>query len=48
MIDRYFCNPDFDATIEVLPGTYEKEEDKLYPAINSGKYLEERLAQTYE
>lgn len=43
----YFCNPDFDKTIEALPGTYTTEVDKKYRAINSGEYLAMRLAATY-
>lgn len=43
----YFCNPNFDQYIEALPSTFEREEDKKYPGINSGKYLEQRLAATY-
>jgi len=47
MVDRYFCNPDADAIIEALPGTFEKEEDKKWPAIRSDDYLVQRLSQTY-
>lgn len=44
----YFCNPDFDKTIEALPGTWEKsEEGKKWAPINSGDYLEQRLSATY-
>jgi len=43
----FFCNPSFDKTIEALPGTYETEAAKKYPAVNSGDYLEMRLAATY-
>lgn len=43
----YFCNPNFDRTIEALPGTYKDESDKKYPAVNSGEYLTRRLAATY-
>ena len=43
----YFCNPNFDKLIEALPGTFESEAAKRYPAVNSGDYLEMRLAATY-
>ena len=48
----YFCNPNFEKTIEVLPGTYAEgksaeEGGKRYPAIKSGDYLVQRLAATY-
>jgi hypothetical protein len=44
---RYFCNPNAEATIEALPGTYEKDEDKMWPAIRADEYLVQRLTQTY-
>lgn len=44
--DRYFCNPNFDAEIEALPGTYKNEADKKYGPINSGEYLAARLEST--
>jgi isopenicillin N synthase-like dioxygenase len=43
----YFGNPNFDAWIEALPGTYKQEEDKKYPGIISGDYLVQRLTATY-
>lgn len=43
----YFCNPNFDKLIEALPGTFENEASKKYDSINSGDYLEMRLAATY-
>ena len=43
----YFCNPNFEKLIEALPGTFEDESAKKYPAVNSGDYLEMRLAATY-
>lgn len=43
----YFCNPNFEKTIEALPGTFESESAKKYEPINSGDYLEMRLAATY-
>jgi isopenicillin N synthase-like dioxygenase len=42
----YFCNPNFDKNIEVIPGTC-TEEEKKYSAINSGEYLIRRLEDTY-
>lgn len=43
----YFCNPDFDKTIEALPGTWKSEKAKKWEPINSGDYLEQRLSTTY-
>ena len=44
----YFCNPDFDGWIEVLPGTWEGErEGRKYEGINSCDYLVQRLSATY-
>ncbi|KAI5818848.1 hypothetical protein BZA77DRAFT_243354 [Pyronema omphalodes] len=43
----YFCNPNSEATIEALPGTYEREEDKIWPPIRADEYLVQRLTQTY-
>ncbi|KAG8530389.1 uncharacterized protein KY384_004891 [Bacidia gigantensis] len=44
----YFCNPDFDRNIEVLPGTWEGEKGgKKYTSVNSGDYLVQRLSATY-
>ncbi|KAI9901850.1 hypothetical protein N3K66_003667 [Trichothecium roseum] len=43
----YFCNPNSKSLIEVLPGTYEKEQDRKYESITSGDYLVQRLAATY-
>ncbi|KAI5797023.1 hypothetical protein FPQ18DRAFT_366302 [Pyronema domesticum] len=43
----YFCNPNAEATIEALRGTYEKEEDKIWPAIRADEYLVQRLTKTY-
>lgn len=44
----YFCNPDFDAWIEALPGTWEGEKGgKKYKGVNSGEYLVQRLDATY-
>lgn len=42
----YFCNPNFDKTIEAIPGTYE-EGGKKYGPVNSGAYLVQRLTATY-
>lgn len=43
----YFCNPNFDRTIEALPGTYQSDEDKRWQSIKTGDYLVKRLAATY-
>jgi isopenicillin N synthase-like dioxygenase len=44
----YFCNPNFDSSIEALPGTWEKSpRGKKYPAVKSGDYLVQRLTATY-
>jgi isopenicillin N synthase-like dioxygenase len=44
----YFCNPNFESSIEALPGTWEKSAGgKKYPAVTSGDYLVQRLAATY-
>jgi isopenicillin N synthase-like dioxygenase len=44
----YFCNPDFDAWIEALPGTWGGEKGgKKYEGVNSGAYLTQRLEATY-
>lgn len=43
----YFCNPNFDKTIEALPGTYGNVSEKKYEPIKSGDYLTMRLAATY-
>lgn len=43
----YFCNPNFKSYIDTIPGTYAAETDKKYQGINSGVYLEQRLAATY-
>jgi isopenicillin N synthase-like dioxygenase len=41
----YFCNPDFEKTIEVLPGTWEQSsKGKKYEPIKSGDYLVQRLS----
>ncbi|KAF2658685.1 Clavaminate synthase-like protein [Lophiostoma macrostomum CBS 122681] len=42
----YFCNPNFERTIEAIPGTYE-ETGKKYEGIKSGDYLVRRLTATY-
>lgn len=47
LIHRYFCNPNFKSYIDTIPGTYAAETDKKYQGINSGVYLEQRLAATY-
>ncbi|KAL8718684.1 MAG: hypothetical protein Q9225_004203 [Loekoesia sp. 1 TL-2023] len=43
----YFCNPDFDKTIDALPGTWDSKNGKKWEPINSGDYLEQRLSTTY-
>ena len=43
----YFCNPDFDKFIDVIPHTVSAGNEKKYPGINSGEYLVQRLAATY-
>ncbi|KAL9024016.1 MAG: hypothetical protein Q9196_006823 [Gyalolechia fulgens] len=43
----YFCNPDFDKTIEALPGTWDSQNGKKWEPIRSGDYLEQRLSTTY-
>lgn len=43
----YFCNPDFDKTIDALPGTWDSKNAKKWEPINSGDYLEQRLSTTY-
>jgi isopenicillin N synthase-like dioxygenase len=43
----YFCNPNFDNTIDAIPGTVSLDRPKKYDAINSGDYLIKRLTETY-
>ncbi|KAH8599676.1 hypothetical protein B0O99DRAFT_649655 [Bisporella sp. PMI_857] len=44
----YFCNPNYDSQIEAIEGTYGGEKgERKYSGINSGDYLEMRLAATY-
>lgn len=44
----YFCNPDFERTIEALPGTSEDPQNSpKYASVNSGQYLVQRLTATY-
>ncbi|KAF2710016.1 Clavaminate synthase-like protein [Pleomassaria siparia CBS 279.74] len=42
----YFCNPNFEKTIEAIPGTFE-ESGKKYEGITSGEYLVKRLTATH-
>lgn len=44
----YFCNPNFDKMIKVLPGTYGEDIQvaKKYPDITAGDYLVQRLSAT--
>ncbi|KAA8912876.1 hypothetical protein FN846DRAFT_897413 [Sphaerosporella brunnea] len=44
----YFCNPNAEAYIEALPGTFTSVEDKHFPGINAGEYLVQRLSNTYQ
>jgi isopenicillin N synthase-like dioxygenase len=43
----YFCNPNFDRTIESIPSTCKEGEKPKYEAVKSGAYLVRRLAATY-
>lgn len=43
----YFCNPDFDREIDVVPGTLGEGEKRKYDKVNSGDYLVRRLTATY-
>lgn len=44
----YFCNPNTDAWIEALPGTWEGEKGgKKFPGVWSGEYLVRRLSAIY-
>jgi isopenicillin N synthase-like dioxygenase len=43
----YFCNPNFDATIECLQGTFDESVPCKYDPINSHEYLTMRLKETY-
>jgi isopenicillin N synthase-like dioxygenase len=43
----YFCNPNFDSEITVIPTTCKEDEKPKYESVNSGKYLVKRLAATY-
>jgi isopenicillin N synthase-like dioxygenase len=43
----YFCNPNFNATIECLQGTFDKSMPCKYDPINSHEYLTMRLKDTY-
>lgn len=42
----YFCNPNYERTIEAIPGTYDKDGRK-YGNVQSGDYLIQRLTATY-
>jgi isopenicillin N synthase-like dioxygenase len=44
----YFCNPNRNARIEALPGTFgeQVQRDKKYKEITAGEYLFQRLAAT--
>lgn len=43
----YFCIPNTEAFIEALPGTWEVEGVKKYEGVYSGRYLVQRLEETY-
>jgi isopenicillin N synthase-like dioxygenase len=43
----YFCNPNFDKLIEVIPSTCGAGETPKYEPVNSGEYLVRRLTATY-
>ena len=43
----YFCNPNFDKLIEVIPSTCGAGEKPKYESVNSGEYLVRRLTATY-
>lgn len=44
----YFCNPNFDKFIDVIPSTVAEGAEKRYPkGINSGDYIWQRLTDTY-
>ena len=43
----YFCNPNFDKTIDVIPHTIQAGGQKKYEPVNSGEYLVRRLEATY-
>lgn len=44
----YFCNPNFNSFIDVIPGTYGGDKgERKYEGIKSGDYLVMRLAATY-
>lgn len=44
----YFCNPNFDSSIEALPGTWERlPGGKKYPVVKSGEYVVQRLAAAF-
>lgn len=43
----YFCNPNFDKMIDVIPSTRGEGEKPKYEGVNSGEYLVRRLTATY-
>jgi isopenicillin N synthase-like dioxygenase len=43
----YFCNPDYDEYIDVIPSTFNDVKDRKYEGVNSGEYLVQRLTATY-
>ena len=43
----YFCNPNFDSLIEVIPHTMRSGKERKYEPVNSGDYITKRLEATY-
>lgn len=42
----FFSNPNQDAVIEALPGTYKTEQDRIHKSIRTHEYLTQRLSAT--
>ena len=43
----FFCNPNFDATIEVLPSCVSAANPGKYDSVTTEEYIVGRLAATY-
>eukprot|EP00002_Diphylleia_rotans_P017152 TRINITY_DN3324_c0_g1_i2.p1 TRINITY_DN3324_c0_g1~~TRINITY_DN3324_c0_g1_i2.p1 ORF type:complete len:274 (-),score=65.24 TRINITY_DN3324_c0_g1_i2:237-1058(-) len=43
----YFCNPNFDAEIDCIPGCFDEKRPKKYKPVKSLDYLVSRLSATY-
>ncbi|EKM57512.1 uncharacterized protein PHACADRAFT_138688 [Phanerochaete carnosa HHB-10118-sp] len=43
----YFCAPNFDTVVDMIPTTYSAERPKKYEPISCGRYIMERLAANY-